>query len=270
MTATGRGLSILEIPPWLVMWALAGAIFLACKVLALAREPSGGRWKRSAFLLAWPGMDAQAFVRGTAAAPSVKEWLAALGKTMLGTVLYFGVARQFSHPLAMGWIAMIGIIFMLHFGGFHLLSCFWRAAGVKAEPIMQNPAAATSLGEFWGRRWNLAFNELAERYVFRPSVRRLGVGGATLAAFVASGLIHEFVISLPAMGGWGWPTAYFGAQGLGAIVERSRAGRRLGLRRGWHGWLFTMLITAGPAFFLFHPPFIEHIVIPMMKDTGAL
>jgi D-alanyl-lipoteichoic acid acyltransferase DltB (MBOAT superfamily) len=214
-------------------------------------------------------MDAGAFLEGHAEKPPLREWFAAIAKTALGATLYFGVARCFDHPLAAGWVGMCGVIFLLHFGGFHLLSIFWRTIGVQAEPIMRWPLAAQSLGDFWGRRWNLAFNELAERFVFRPSVRRLGVGLAGLAAFVASGVIHDGVISVPAWGGWGLPTAYFFVQGCGAMFERSRAGRRLGLRRGWRGRVFTIAIVAGPAFFLFHPPFVRNVIIPMMEATGA-
>nr|ACO70949.1 membrane protein [uncultured Verrucomicrobiota bacterium] len=252
------------------MWFLSGVLFAVCKGLAWHAAPDGGGWRRWAFLLAWPGMDARAFLRGCAVPPKFGEGLAALAKTLLGAGLYFGVARCFDHPLAVGWVGMIGIIFLLHFGSFHLLSVFWRAVGVDARPIMRWPVAATSLGEFWGRRWNLAFNELAERFVFRPAVGKWGVTGASLAAFLASGVLHELVISLPAGAGWGLPTGYFFLQGCGAAFERSRIGRRWGLRRGWRGRAFTLFVAAGPAFLLFHPPFVRHVIVPMMQATGAL
>lgn len=257
-------------PAWVLMWVLATAIFAVCKWLALARARPGGGWRRLAFLIAWPGMDANAFLHGHARATTGGEWLAALAKTAFGVVLTFLVAGRFAHPLAVGWIGMCGIIFMLHFGSFHLLSLAWRTAGVCAEPIMHWPITAQSLGEFWGRRWNLAFNELAERLVFRPCTRRFGVETAGLAAFLASGLIHELVISLPAGGGWGLPTGYFFVQGLGSAFERSGPGRRLGLRRGWRGRAFTLGVVAAPAFWLFHPVFVRHVILPMMRDIGAL
>lgn len=257
---------MIGLPAWGVMWAVAVAIFGLCKILALIAANPGGGWRRGAFLLAWPGMDADAFLHARSVKPTPTEWLLAWIKTGLGAVLYFGVARQFAHPLAAGWVGMAGIIFLMHFGSFHVLSCFWRSIGVQALPIMDNPIAAKSAGEFWGRRWNLAFNELAVRFVFRPLVRRIGVQYAGIAAFVASGAIHELVISLPAGGGWGLPTIYFLLQGCGVALERSRFGRKIGLR----GWCFTFALTAGPAFFLFHPPFVRGVILPMMKATGAL
>ena len=87
--------------------------------------------------------------------------------------------------------------------------------------------------------------------------------------FVASGLIHEAVISLPAGAGYGWPTAYFTLQGLGMSLERSRMGQRLGLRRGLPGWCFMLVCAAGPAFCLFHPPFVTRVAIPFMHAIGA-
>jgi hypothetical protein len=86
---------------------------------------------------------------------------------------------------------------------------------------------------------------------------------------VASGLIHELVISVPARGGYGMPTAYFVLQGLALAGERSSLGRRLGLGRGWRGWLFTMVATAGPAYWLFPPVFVRNVILPMLAAIGA-
>jgi alginate O-acetyltransferase complex protein AlgI len=49
---------------------------------------------------------------------------------------------------------MVGLILTLHFGLFQILALFWQRLGVAAEPIMKAPLRATSLGEFWGKRWN--------------------------------------------------------------------------------------------------------------------
>jgi len=88
--------------------------------------------------------------------------------------------------------------------------------------------------------------------------------------FLASGLIHDLVISLPAHGGYGLPTGYFILQGLGITLERSAAGRRLGLQRGFPGWLFMFVVAAGPAFWLFHPPFVLRVILPFMHAIRAL
>jgi hypothetical protein len=54
------------------------------------------------------------------------------------------------------------------------------------------------------------------------------------------------------------------------LFERSAAGRRLGLGAGWRGWMFTIFVTAGPAFWLFHPAFVHRVVLPMLQAIGAL
>src|SRR6185369_1270504 len=114
---------------------------------------------------------------------------------------------------------------LLHFGLFHLLSLLWRAYGINAKPIMQSPAKATSLAKFWGGKWNSAFSDLMEVYLFKPLVSQIGINGALFAVFIFSGAVHELVISLPAKGGYGLPTLYFVIQGLGLLLERSRLGR---------------------------------------------
>jgi alginate O-acetyltransferase complex protein AlgI len=93
---------------------------------------------------------------------------------------------------------------------------------------------------------------------------------ASLATFVVSGLVHELVISLPAGGGYGLPTTYFLIQWLGVVLERSPWGKRLGLRRGFVGWLFAFVIVAGPMAILFHPPFVTGVMVPFLHSIGAL
>jgi alginate O-acetyltransferase complex protein AlgI len=153
---------------------------------------------------------------------------------------------------------------------FEFVSIGWRALRVDAPPIMDHPLRSTAVSEFWGRRWNAAFNDLAVRLVFRPVARNTGTFAATLIAFIASGLIHELVISLPAGGGFGLPTAYFVIQSLGVVAEHSSVGKHLRLGRGIPGWVFTMIVVAGPVFWLFHRPFVRNVVLPFMRAIGAL
>jgi hypothetical protein len=266
-----------QTPAWGFMWAMAFALYAGCKWLtyqeAQARGVVAGRLFGLGYLLAWPGMDAAAFLDGTErpAPPRTAEWMVAALKTALGAALLWIAARVAlpEYPLLAGWLGMAGLIFILHFGTFHLVSLGWRTIGVNAMPVMRNPVRSTSLTEFWGRRWNTAFHELASRFTFRPLRPIVGATGALLLVFVVSGLIHELVISVPAHGGYGLPTGYFLIQGLGVAAERTQLGRRIGLGRGWRGSVFTVLVTAGPAFWLFPPPFVHHIVLPMLAAIGA-
>ena len=131
-------------PPWAVMWVLAGSVFAACKWLTWSQTqtPRATVWRHFGYLFAWPGLDAPAFfdplplVRDRR--PAAAEWTFAAGKLCLGIALTWGVARVVPAelPLARGWVGMAGIIFVLHFGLFHILSCAWRASGVDAKPLM--------------------------------------------------------------------------------------------------------------------------------------
>jgi hypothetical protein len=258
-------------PRWAFMWSMALALFAGAKWLTWRRTPvdNAPLWKHVAYLLAWPGMDAGAFLQTNPprviVRPAVSEWSFAVAKTLFGAVLLVGGARivPSQYPLAIGWVGLVGLVFVLHCGAFHLLSCVWRAAGIDARPLMSWPAAARSLAEFWGRRWNTAYRDLTHRFVFRPLVGTCGVRGGMLAGFVTSGLVHDLVISVPAGGGYGGPTVYFTLQGAALMLERGRLGRRLGLGRGRRGWLFAAVVLVAPVLLLFHPPFVREVLLPM-------
>jgi predicted DCC family thiol-disulfide oxidoreductase YuxK len=268
--------TITALPPWVFMWLFAFSIFLACKWLAWRRanilSKQASSMRLLGYWLAWPGMDANEFLHGqTPAKPTRRTWLAALTKTIIGAVLLLTATSNVFPipPAACGWLGMGGIILLLHFGTFHLLALFWQTNGIPAEPVMRAPLLATSLANFWGARWNTAFNALAHDLAFRPLARKVGIAGATLGTFVISGLIHDLVISVPARAGFGLPTAYFTLQGAAVLFERSNRGRTLGLGRGWRGWLFMFAFTAAPAYWLFHPPFIHNVILPMLQVIGA-
>ena len=116
----------------------------------------------------------------------------------------------------------------------------------------------------------MGFHQLAGRLIFKPLRRSLGAGGAVFAVFLASGLVHDLVISFPARAGFGLPTGYFMLQAAGLRLERSERGRRWGLGRGALGWLFTVAVAAGPAFWLFHPWFVMRVIIPFLEAVRAV
>jgi D-alanyl-lipoteichoic acid acyltransferase DltB (MBOAT superfamily) len=166
-----------------------------------------------------------------------------------------------------GWIGMVGCVLMLHFGLFEILAWRWQRAGFPVKPVMNAPVISGSLSEFWGRRWNTAFNRIAHDFFWLPIKRWLGVAGATLVTFAISGIIHELVISVPARGGYGLPTMYFLIQGLGVVFERSQFARERGIGGNW---FYAAVFTLGPAFWLFHPPFIRNVILPMLHAMGAI
>jgi len=264
----------LGIQPWVLMWLLAIAIFAACKWLTWrsANTALVPMHVQLAYLLAWPGLDAPAFFadRVPRNLPSPREWRFALAKTLVGAALFCGLARQFSNVVVQGWIGMVGLVFLLHFGFFHLLSCFWRSRGRNARPLMDWPSLASTVSDFWGRRWNTAFRDFTYRFVFQPLRKVMGPRAALVGGFAVSGLVHDVVISIPAGAGYGLPTLYFLMQGIALLAERSHTGQALGLGRGSVGRMFAILIVTGPAFILFHPPFVRAVMIPFMEASGAI
>jgi hypothetical protein len=264
-------------PAWVFMWALSLAIFAGLKWVTwwkIRARVTHGAGRSVAYLVAWPGMDAETFLDGDKhpVNPVAQDWVWAAFKTALGIALLWMVARRIpeNESLLRGWVGLLGLILLLHFGSFHLIALFWQTMGIDAQPIMSKPVLSKTLSEFWGKRWNLGFRQLAHDLIFRPLHKRTGVAMAGLLVFVASGLIHDLVISLPARGGYGLPTAYFILQGLGVTLERSALGQRIGLQKGLTAWIFLLVVTAAPAFWLFHPPFVLRVIIPFMHAIHAL
>src|SRR6478736_1904063 len=265
-----------HLPNWIFMWLFVTAMFAGCKWLTWRRAQTNGRPTSSArtlgYLFTWPGMDAKSFLTGQhTSTPKLTEWLWAGSRLIAGLALIRLAACEtfVTNDIANAWIAMFGLTLILHFGAFHLAALVWQRVGVPAKPLMQSPTTATSLADFWGARWNTAFNKLVSDLAFWPLARRANATWAVLGVFAISGITHELAISFPARGGYGLPFAYFILQGVGVLIERSKLGQTLGLGRGFRGWLFMVIFTATPAYWLFHPAFINNVILPMLRAIGA-
>jgi alginate O-acetyltransferase complex protein AlgI len=250
------------------MWPLAFSVYFGCKLLTWWTTPADASvWRQLGYLLAWPGMDAAAFLTTSSRRkPTIGDGLFALGKIGFGAVLLWIVTpRAPENALLRGWIGLVGIGFILHLGLFHLLSLGWQALGVHARPLMNWPICSESVSEFWGQRWNLAFRDLTHRFLFRPLTPSIGAKPALVVGFLISGMVHDLVISLPAGGGYGGPTLFFILQAAAILLERSALGKRLGLGRGVIGWIFTLIVLVGPVFLLFHAPFVTNVISPFVE-----
>lgn len=73
--------------------------------------------------------------------------------------------------------------------------------GVELEPQFDEPYLATSLQDFWGRRWNLMVSRILHPTVYNPvrSISSRWIGRkwaplpAVIAVFFVSGLMHEII-----------------------------------------------------------------------------
>ena len=232
-------LALLDAHPLARMLALVAVLFFWMKVAvaAGASVPLG-------FYLAWPGMRVAAFRRRRDRAYP-DAWI------HLGWgVFWFGLGALLVGAGSLIPL-MVGLSLMLHFGLFRISTALWRFCGYDCRRLFRAPLLSRSLGEFWSRRWNLAFTELVQETVYRPVAARWGPAAATMAGFLFSGLLHEVAISLPVRAGFGGPLLYFFLHGLLVLFERRfRVGGRL--------WTFAWLIVPAPL--IFHPPFVAGIL----------
>ncbi len=248
---------ILKVPAWRQMWLFCVGLYVMAKAAVLPEQD------KAAFVFAWPGLDAKAFARRAVA--DVPLVLRGGVNLAIGAVLIWIVARLVSHPFAGTWVAMVGFIFALHCGLFTLLAAWWRTRGRDVMPLMHAPLLAASVTEFWGRRWNHAFRDVAHEILFRPVTKRFGALAGMWAVFIASGLVHEVVVSVPAGAGYGGPTLYFALQAAGMSVERGCP-----IQQRWIWRLRALAVLLVPLPLLFHRPFVMNVCHPFFQTIGAL
>uniref|UniRef100_A0ACD5YBG9 Uncharacterized protein n=1 Tax=Avena sativa TaxID=4498 RepID=A0ACD5YBG9_AVESA len=139
-----------------------------------------------------------------------------------------------------------------------------RALHMEIEPQFDRPYLASSLRDFWGRRWNLMISAILRPSVYDPVRAAAGSIAGVLASFLVSGLMHEamvFYISLC----WtptGEMTAFFVLHGICCVAEGWCA-------RRWkaNGWpsppravatVLVCIFVLTTSFWLFFPPLLRN------------
>ena len=197
--------------------------------------------------------------------------LSGLVRIAAGLTLIWGARTLSSLPMdglpeiiLVSGLLLIGYSLILHFGVLPASAGFWRVLGVKAYPLFNAPLLSLSLGEFWSRRWNIAFSEMTSLTVYRPLKRILGSRTSFFASFLFSGILHELVLSFPVKAGFGLPLAYFTLQAAVQSAENSIfKGKRAFEGRKWAARLWVYFWILGPAPLLFHPAFLKGVVWPL-------
>jgi len=216
------------------------------------------------FLFAWPGVVSGHFrERRPARVIDPESFLAAWARMALGavSVALLAVYAPGIPDSILGLAGVTALLLTVHLGIGDLLPWLLRWAGFNVPPLFDRPWATRSLGEFWGRRWNLAFVEMNRRLFLRPVHRYFGRSCSRLVLFALSGLLHELAISFPAGGGWGLPLGYFLLQGvLVAVEERFRIVSR--------AWTWFWLIAPAP--WVFHEPFRRALIVPFYRGLHSL
>lgn len=115
-------------------------------------------------------------------------------------------------------------------------------------PAFDAPWRATSLIEFWGRRWHQWNRRALLLLGGYPFSIFLGRTGIVLGTFIASGIMHDIVLlSINNRIEFWRMLVGFGMMGPGVLAERAfyqLTGRRVGGAVGWV-WMMTWLVVLG-------------------------
>ena len=167
-------LAVLHETPVLRMLAIITTTFTAMKVVAVtvscqhkSRTLKFQQWL--VFTVGWAGMRIQPFeALGGESLPDGWSMIRfGISRVIAGGLLLLvthanallPLNNQLRYVLISG-LLLIGFSLILHFGLLSISAGIWRLRGVPAYYLFKQPAKARSLGEFWSKRWNLAFSEM--------------------------------------------------------------------------------------------------------------
>jgi hypothetical protein len=251
----------------IVTWKAAGLLCLA-----------PGAWARFTPLrflayFFWIGMQPKQFLVGerTAAGAPVPTVSGILINALTAAALLWLVPRLLpaATPMIIRFsIALVGISILVLFVRLDIGAMIFRAMGFQVEKVMDCPVAATTLGEFWGRRWNRIVPGMLREVIFFPVARWAGPRVALFAVFVYSGFYHE-MFSFLAGSGYGRPALYFLLQYLGVAVENTRPARRVLQGYPWLGRAWTFAVIVLPVGLFLHPGLVNGYLVPMLIEAGV-
>jgi hypothetical protein len=166
------------------------------------------------------------------------------------------------------WIALVGLCFLSLFARLDIYVLIFRAMGFQVEKMFACPVAATTLGEFWGNRWNRLVSGFLREVLFLPLARRSSPRIALFAVFLYSGMYHELV-SFMAGSGYGGPMLYFMVQYVGVVIESVRPFRRRLQRHPWLGRVWAFLVVVLPVGLFVHPGLVDGYLLPLLVGLGV-
>ncbi|KAI7746509.1 hypothetical protein M8C21_026247 [Ambrosia artemisiifolia] len=140
--------------------------------------------------------------------------------------------------------------------------------GFQLEPQFNEPYLATSLQDFWGKRWNLMVTGILHPTVYLPVrsisgkflTKKWGSFPAVMATFIVSGLMHELLFYYIGRLKPTWEVTWF------FVIHGLLAGLEVVVKRELGGILHVPAMVSGPlalvvvmatSFWLFFPPFLQ-------------
>ncbi|PWA83886.1 hypothetical protein CTI12_AA158540 [Artemisia annua] len=172
------------------------------------------------------------------------------------------------HPLIKMALFCVHIYVVLDVGLAMVAYVARAAVGLQLEPQFDEPYLATSLQDFWGKRWNLMVTGILHPTVYLPVrsfsnrflSRQLASLPAVMASFTVSGLMHELIFYYMGRLKPTWEvTWFFVIHGMLVCLE-------LVVKRAVGGRFRFPAVVSGPlaigvvvatSFWLFFPPFLR-------------
>ena len=114
---------------------------------------------------------------------------------VIGALIFVGFKFRWisnQYPFSIVWFMLVA--YFSFSGLYDFISGFSMQSGIYFAEMFNSPLTSRSPREFWGKRWNLYFRDVAHRNVFIP------IGGskrpviAVALVFFISALMHEFLI----------------------------------------------------------------------------
>jgi hypothetical protein len=181
-------------------------VWVCMKVIGLAREhtPRSALF-RALHLLVLHDLRQDSAFRGLAAGERPRfrpelRWRLLLASCVWGVVaaplLWLALFQAPALPAPSGRLlrcaAGLGFAYTGVEGALGLFEFMYRAGGLRPPIFHQQPIRATSVGEFWGRRWNRIVGSWLFAAFYRPLAARGRSGLGLVAAFVASAVLHLY------------------------------------------------------------------------------
>lgn len=172
------------------------------------------------------------------------------------------------HPLLTTSLYAYYLFFMLELLLALTASLARTIVGVELEPQFDEPHHATSVQNFWGKRWNLMASSILRPTVYHPSrvifshlvPERWVSVPAVFITFLVSGLMHELIFYHLGQYTPTWEvTWFFIIHGICVgmeIVMKKTTGRRFE-QPPVVTWLLTLTFITITGLWLFFPPFLR-------------
>jgi hypothetical protein len=236
-------------PAWLRALLALGSVVVLFRAIDLARDPDHGWPLRIGLMFAI--LDLRQ-VRGAPVLVEPHRLLTGIG-CGAGSVVCFWLALG-ADALLLRWLAGVAAVYLMAQGADALTQFGWNASGFRIPKQHDSPVLATSVSEFWSRRWNVNVRDWLARNCHRPLARRGHATVGVLFAFAASAMLHFWFIVV-ALGAFlaAIMASFFVLHALFVLVEGKVGVSRwpIGLRRAW---TIALLVGSSP---LFVEPFLR-------------